>query len=64
MNLRLNSLLTPPSDFGPKKITVDCMVPGEIKTDVYIEAARLYVPNEKSMSDERVDQVSFALPFE
>ncbi|KAL6713696.1 hypothetical protein ACLMJK_009161 [Lecanora helva] len=43
-------------DFGHKGITVNAIAPGGIKTDMYIEAARLYVPNEASMTDAQIDE--------
>ena len=46
------------TDFGPKRITVNAIAPGGIKTDMYVEAARKYIPGEASMSDEQIDQVS------
>ena len=44
-------------DFGPKKITVNAIAPGGIKTDMYVEAARKYIPGEASMSDAQIDEV-------
>lgn len=45
------------ADFGGKGITVNAIAPGGIKTDMYIEAARKYIPNEASMTDEQIDEV-------
>ncbi len=45
-------------DFGPKRITVNAIAPGGVKTDMYIDAARKYIPNEASMTDEEIDKVS------
>ena len=46
-----------PLDFGPKRISVNAIAPGGIKTDMYVEAARKYIPNEASMTDQQVDEV-------
>ena len=54
----------PGLDFGSKNITVNAIAPGGIKTDMYEEAARKYIPNGASMSDEEVDKVcSTAVPL-
>ena len=57
------ALLTPPfscdPDFGDKRITVNAIAPGGIKTDMYVEAARKYIPGSENFSDEKVDEVSF-----
>lgn len=45
------------ADFGSKGITVNAIAPGGIKTDMYIEAARKYIPNEASMTDTQIDEV-------
>ena len=45
------------ADFGGKGITVNAIAPGGIKTDMYIEAARKYIPNEASMTDKQIDEV-------
>ena len=45
------------SDFGDKKITVNCIAPGGIKTDMWVEAARKYIPGADNYSDEKVDEV-------
>jgi NAD(P)-dependent dehydrogenase (short-subunit alcohol dehydrogenase family) len=43
-------------DFGDKKITVNGLAPGGIKTDMYTEAARLYIPGSDDWTDEKVEQ--------
>lgn len=48
--------LTIESDFGAKNITVNAIAPGGIKTDMYVEAARKYVPNEAQFTDEEIDR--------
>ncbi|CAF9910405.1 Elsinochrome reductase 1 [Imshaugia aleurites] len=45
-------------DFGSKGITVNAIAPGGIKTDMYIEAARKYIPNEASMTDTQIDELA------
>lgn len=45
------------ADFGNKGITVNAIAPGGIKTDMYVEAARKYIPNEAYMTDEQIDEV-------
>ena len=45
------------TDFGRKGITVNAIAPGGIKTDMYVEAARKYIPNEASMTDKQIDEV-------
>ena len=57
---KLTLLLT--TDCGTKRITVNAIAPGGVKTDMYIAAARLYVPNEASMTDEQVDKVCYVIP--
>lgn len=42
-------------DFGPRNITVNCIAPGGVKTDMWIEAAKDYIPGGESMSDEAID---------
>lgn len=51
---------TPPplQDFGDKRITVNAIAPGGIKTDMWVEAARKYIPGSENWSDEQVDEVS------
>ncbi|KAI0417575.1 short chain dehydrogenase [Xylaria grammica] len=43
-------------DFGDKKITVNGIAPGGIKTDMYHAVCREYIPNGASLSDEEVDE--------
>ena len=45
------------TDFGRKGITVNAIAPGGIKTDMYIDVARKYIPNEASMTDKQIDEV-------
>lgn len=45
-------------DFGGKNITVNAIAPGGIKTDMYAEVAREYIPNGASLSDEEIDQIA------
>jgi NAD(P)-dependent dehydrogenase (short-subunit alcohol dehydrogenase family) len=43
---------------GDKKITVNCIAPGGIKTDMYHKVCREYIPNGENMNDDQVDEVS------
>ncbi|CAF9922674.1 MAG: Elsinochrome reductase 1 [Heterodermia speciosa] len=43
-------------DFGDKRITVNAIAPGGVKTDMYVEAARKYIPGSENWSDEKVDE--------
>ena len=45
------------ADFGDKKITVNCIAPGGIKTDMYHKVCREYIPNGENLSDDQVDEV-------
>ena len=45
-------------DCGDKKITVNCIAPGGIKTDMYHAVCREYIPNGENLSDDQVDEVS------
>lgn len=45
-------------DCGDKKITVNCVAPGGIKTDMYHAVCREYIPNGENLSDDQVDEVS------
>lgn len=45
------------TDFGPKRITVNAIAPGGVKTDMYIESARKYIPGGDSLSDDQLDAV-------
>ncbi|KDQ60933.1 hypothetical protein JAAARDRAFT_67356 [Jaapia argillacea MUCL 33604] len=42
-------------DFGDKKITVNAIAPGGVKSDMYYESARKYMPGSESWSDEQVE---------
>lgn len=44
-------------DFGDKKITVNVIAPGGIKTDMYHAVCREYIPNGDKLGDEGVDEV-------
>lgn len=44
-------------DCGDKKITVNCVAPGGIKTDMYHQVCREYIPNGEKLSDDQVDEV-------
>jgi len=50
-------------DFGPKRINVNSIAPGGIRTDMYVEAARKYIPNQASMTDQQIDEVSLSSVF-
>lgn len=43
---------------GDKKITVNCVAPGGIKTDMYHKVCREYIPNGENLNDDEVDEVS------
>jgi tetrahydroxynaphthalene reductase len=43
-------------DFGDKKITVNCVAPGGIKTDMYHKVCREYIPNGANLTDDQVDE--------
>jgi len=43
-------------DFGDKKITVNCIAPGGIKTDMYHKVCREYIPNGEKLDDDGVDE--------
>lgn len=43
-------------DFGPRKITVNCIAPGGIKSDMYTEAAKDYFPGGEHMTAEEIDE--------
>lgn len=45
-------------DMGDKKITVNCIAPGGIKTDMYHKVCREYIPNGENLTDDQVDEVS------
>ncbi|KAI0870995.1 short chain dehydrogenase [Hypoxylon argillaceum] len=43
-------------DFGDKKITVNGIAPGGIKTDMYHAVCREYIPSGMTLTDEEVDE--------
>lgn len=43
-------------DCGDKKITVNAVAPGGIKTDMYHAVCREYIPNGEKLSDDQVDE--------
>ncbi|KAK3997793.1 tetrahydroxynaphthalene reductase [Cladorrhinum sp. PSN332] len=43
-------------DFGDKKITVNAVAPGGIKTDMYHKVCREYIPDGEKLDDEGVDE--------
>jgi len=43
-------------DFGDKKITVNAVAPGGIKTDMYHKVCREYIPNGPELDDDGVDE--------
>lgn len=43
-------------DMGDKKITVNCIAPGGIKTDMYHKVCREYIPNGENLTDDQVDE--------
>jgi tetrahydroxynaphthalene reductase len=45
-------------DFGDKKITVNAVAPGGIKTDMYHAVCKEYIPGGEKLDDEGVDEVS------
>jgi tetrahydroxynaphthalene reductase len=44
------------TDAGEKKITVNCVAPGGIKTDMYHAVCREYIPEGTTLSDDQVDE--------
>ncbi|KAL6904276.1 hypothetical protein GGI43DRAFT_400028 [Trichoderma evansii] len=42
-------------DFGKRNITVNCIAPGGVKTDMYAEAAAKYLPGGDKMTIEEID---------
>jgi tetrahydroxynaphthalene reductase len=45
-----------PSDAGEKKVTVNCVAPGGIKTDMYHAVCREYIPGGEQLSNDQVDE--------
>lgn len=43
-------------DCGDKKITVNVVAPGGIKTDMYHAVCKEYIPNGENLTDEQVDE--------
>ena len=43
-------------DCGDKKITVNCVAPGGIKTDMYQKVCKEYIPNGENLTDQQVDE--------
>ncbi|KAF2086235.1 tetrahydroxynaphthalene reductase [Saccharata proteae CBS 121410] len=43
-------------DAGDKKITVNCVAPGGIKTDMYHAVCKEYIPGGEKMSNDQVDE--------
>lgn len=43
-------------DCGDKRITVNAVAPGGIKTDMYHAVCREYIPNGENLSDDQVDE--------
>lgn len=43
-------------DCGDKKITVNAVAPGGIKTDMYHAVCREYIPNGENLSEDQVDE--------
>ena len=43
-------------DCGDKKITVNCVAPGGIKTDMYHAVCREYIPNGENLNNDQVDE--------
>ena len=50
-------------DCGDKKITVNCVAPGGIKTDMYHAVCREYIPNGETLNNDQVDEVSSRCGF-
>ena len=42
-------------DFGPRGITVNCIAPGGIKSDMYVDNAAKYFPGGEKMTVQEVD---------
>lgn len=43
-------------DMGDKQITVNCIAPGGIKTDMYHKVCREYIPGGENLNDDQVDE--------
>lgn len=43
-------------DMGDKKITVNCIAPGGIRTDMYHAVCKEYIPNGDNLTNEEVDE--------
>lgn len=43
-------------DFGSRNITVNAIAPGGIKSDMYAEAAKDYIPGGEKLSIEEIDE--------
>lgn len=43
-------------DFGSRNITVNCIAPGGVKSDMYAEAAKDYIPGGEKMTIEEIDE--------
>ncbi|KAL1623118.1 hypothetical protein SLS54_004604 [Diplodia seriata] len=43
-------------DFGSRNITVNCIAPGGIKSDMYTEAAKDYIPGGDKLTVEEIDE--------
>ncbi len=42
---------------GRQNIKVNCLAPGGVKTDMYVETARKYMPNAADWTNEQVEKV-------
>ena len=42
-------------DFGPKNITVNCIAPGGIRSDMFFESAKHYIPGGDKLTIEELD---------
>ncbi|KAG8158670.1 hypothetical protein KVR01_011792 [Diaporthe batatas] len=47
-------------DFASRKITVNCIAPGGIKSDMYTEAAKDYIPGGENLTAEEIDEKDIA----
>ena len=45
-------------DMSDKQIRVNCLAPGGVKTDMYLEAARKYIPGSEDWSDEKLEKAA------